>query len=53
MTSYQPLRLLRLLGVKTSNVSCQKISLFLSNSFLFSSVSVSAFRNCSITVSYF
>ena len=50
MTSYQPLRLLRPLGVKTSSVSCQKISLFLSNSFLFSSVIVSVFRNCSIKV---
>ena len=35
MTSYQPLRLLRPLGVKTSSVSCQKISLFLSTSFCF------------------
>ena len=50
MTSYQPLRLLRPLGVKTSSVSCQKISLFLSNSFLFSSVIVSVFLNCSIKV---
>ena len=50
MMSYQPFRLLRPLGVKTSSVSCQKISLFLSNSFLFSSVIISVFRNCSIKV---
>ena len=50
MTSYQPLHLLRPLGVKTSSVSCQKISLFLSNSFLFASVIVSVFRRYSIKV---